>query len=111
MVDDNEDASEMLALSLSTRGFATQMAHDAMTALRVAADFMPDTVVLDIGLPVMDGYELAQEIRKIPGLERVLLVAVTGYGQESDRRKSEAAGIDHHFVKPVDVKTLLSVLS
>ena len=78
----------MLAEALSGKGYDTRVAHDAPTALRVAAEFSPDVAFLDIGLPVMDGYELAAHLRELPGLADVRLIAVTGYGQESDRRRS-----------------------
>lgn len=110
VVDDNEDGAEMLAMVLESRGHVTQVAHDAPSALRLAEHFAPQVAFLDIGLPVMDGYELAGRMRQIPGLERVRLIALTGYGQESDRRKSSAAGFDHHLVKPVDLEALDAVV-
>ncbi len=110
IVDDNEDAAEMLSEILSARGYQTQTAHDAPAALRVAAEFMPQVAFLDIGLPVMDGYELAGRLRDLPGLSDVRLVAVTGYGQQSDREKAEAAGFHRHLVKPVDVDALEGAL-
>jgi CheY-like chemotaxis protein len=92
----------MLAGALQNKGFETQVAHDAPAALRLAQTFIPDVAFIDIGLPVMDGYELAERLRQIPGLERMRLVALTGYGQESDRVRSRAAGFQEHLVKPVD---------
>ncbi len=106
VVDDSEDAALMLSAVLTARGFQTQVAHDAPNALRIAAEFLPTVALLDLGLPVMDGYELATRLRKLPGLEGIRLVAVTGYGQEADFKKSGAAGFDHHLVKPVDVATI-----
>ena len=106
VVDDNEDAAEMLVDALTRKGYETRVAYDAPTALRVAAAFSPDIAFLDIGLPVMDGYELASHLRKIPGLSGLRLIAVTGYGQESDYRKTREAGFDHHLVKPVDVAAI-----
>ncbi len=85
-------------------------AHDAPTALRVAAEFLPDVAVVDIGLPVMDGYELAAHLRDIPGLAGLRLIALTGYSQESDRRKSREAGFHHHLVKPIDIDALEDVM-
>ena len=82
----------MLAEALAAKGYETRVAHDAPAALRVAADFAPDVAFLDIGLPVMDGYELAARLRELPGLAGIRLIAVTGYGQESDRQKTRAAG-------------------
>lgn len=106
VVDDNEDAAEMLSDALTRKGYETRVAYDAPTALRVAAAFAPDVAFLDIGLPVMDGYELATHLRKIPGLSGLRLIAVTGYGQESDYQKTREAGFHHHLVKPVDVAAI-----
>ena len=106
VVDDNSDAAEMLADALALRGHEPRIAHDGPTALRVAEEFKPAIAVLDIGLPVMDGYELAERLRRIQGLEDVKLIAVTGYGQEADRQQSRSAGFAHHFVKPVDFEAL-----
>jgi CheY-like chemotaxis protein len=102
VVDDNADGAEMLAWALENKGHQTQVAHDAPAALRLAEAFGPELAFIDIGLPVMDGYELAERLRQLPGLQEVRLVALTGYGQESDRAKSRAAGFHHHLVKPVD---------
>ena len=110
VVDDNEDAAEMLAEALNAKGHVTRVAHDAPDALEVAAGFIPELAFLDIGLPVMDGYELAARLRELPGLSGIRLIAVTGYGQESDRRKSEAAGFQDHLVKPVDLDAVDLVL-
>jgi PAS domain S-box-containing protein len=110
IVDDNEDAAEMLAETLRVTGHDTRVAHDAPAALRLAASFRPDVALLDIGLPVMDGYELARRLRELEGLAGIRLVAVTGYGQESDRQKSAAAGFHHHLVKPVDLDAVQAVL-
>ena len=111
VVDDSVDGAEMLAAALSAKGYDTRVAHDAPVALRIAAEFRPDVALLDIGLPVMDGYELAARLRELPDLNGVKLIALTGYGQESDRRKSQEAGFDHHLVKPVDLLILQSVLA
>ena len=111
VVDDNVDSAEMLAAALSAKGYDTRVAHDAPVALHVAAAFRPAVALLDIGLPVMDGYELATHLRDIPGLNGMKLIALTGYGQESDRQKSREAGFHHHLVKPVDLVILESVLA
>jgi PAS domain S-box-containing protein len=111
VVDDNEDSAEMLAEALKARGYQTQVTLDAPAALLVAPQFRPDMAFLDIGLPVMDGYELARRLRKLPGLEGIRLVALTGYGQESDRRRTRAAGFHHHLVKPVDLKVVEAVVA
>jgi PAS domain S-box-containing protein len=111
VVDDNEDGSMMLAAALAHKGHDTRVAHDAPTALRVAAEFLPDIAVVDIGLPVMDGYELAAHLRGLPGLAGLRLIALTGYSQESDRRKSREAGFRRHLVKPVDLDALEDALT
>jgi signal transduction histidine kinase/DNA-binding response OmpR family regulator len=106
VVDDNEDAAEVLATGLELLGHRTRVAHDGPAALRVTADFKPDLALLDIGLPVMDGYELARRLRQDPSLAHIRLVAVTGYGQDSDRRRSKEAGFDAHLVKPIQLPEL-----
>ncbi len=111
VVDDNEDGAEMLAEVLMRRGYDTRVAFDAPTALRVAAEFSPDIAFLDIGLPVMDGYELASHLRDLPGLKALRLIAVTGYGQQSDREKAREAGFHHHLVKPVDIDAVEAVVA
>lgn len=106
VVDDNIDAADILTLSLEMQGFSARAAYDAPTALKVAAEFLPQIAVVDIGLPVMDGYELATHLRAVPGLADLRLIALTGYGQESDYEKSRDAGFQHHLVKPVDLDAL-----
>ena len=110
IVDDNEDAADMLSDVLRVRGHQTQTAHDGPDALRVAAEFRPDVAFLDIGLPVMDGYELAGRLRELPGLSDLRIIAVTGYGQQADRERANAAGFERHLVKPVDVDDLEAAL-
>jgi signal transduction histidine kinase/ActR/RegA family two-component response regulator len=104
VVDDNEDAAETLADALAAAGHTTAVAPDGPAALRAALEFRPHVALLDIGLPVMDGFELARHFRS-DGVHRARtrLVAVTGYGQEHDRQRSAAAGFDDHLVKPVDI--------
>ena len=111
IVDDNEDAAEMLSETLRMKGHDTRIAHDAPAALQLAEGFNPEFAFLDIGLPVMDGYELAGRLTKLPGLGGIQLIAVTGYGQESDRQKSRAAGFHHHLVKPVDLDAVASIVN
>ena len=110
VVDDYRDGADMLAEALMGRGYDTRVAHDALTALRVAAEFLPDYALLDIGLPDMDGYELASQLREIPGLASLQLVALTGYGQESDRRRALDAGFHHYMVKPVNIDDIEGML-
>jgi PAS domain S-box-containing protein len=107
VVDDNQDAARLMSAMLSHRGYATCVALDGPSALGVARDFKPDIALLDIGLPGMDGYELAGRLREIPGLADLRLIAVTGYGQESDRQRTAAAGFATHLVKPIDLMELL----
>jgi signal transduction histidine kinase len=106
IVDDNEDAAVLLAEALSTGGHITATASDGPSALHAAVQFKPHVALLDIGLPVMDGFELARQLRALPEMNQTWLVAVTGYGQEHDRRASAAAGFDAHLVKPVDIEHL-----
>ncbi len=103
VVDDNRDAADMLSESLRSLGHTTRTAHDGPSALTIAKEFIPEVALLDIGLPLMDGYELAQLLRADGALRRLRLVALTGYGQERDRERSMAAGFDAHEVKPVPV--------
>jgi CheY-like chemotaxis protein len=110
MVDDNENAATLLAEARVQAGHRTVVAHDGPAALHSAARFHPDVALLDIGLPVMDGFELARNIRTAPDLKAIRLVAVTGYGQEHDRRRSEAALFDAHLVKPVDVQQVSDLI-
>lgn len=102
VVDDNVDAAESLAMLLELRGNETRLAHTGPDALAAAAAFHPQVVFLDIGLPGLDGYEVAQRLRAIPARPRPLLVAVTGWGSSDDRQRARAAGFDLHLVKPVD---------
>jgi CheY-like chemotaxis protein/two-component sensor histidine kinase len=106
IVDDNIDAAELLAASLEALGHTTRVAHDGPSALRAAEEFDPEVALLDIGLPVMDGYELARRLR-VDGLR---LVALTGYGQDTDRERSSQAGFDEHLVKPVEIAKLSDVI-
>ena len=111
VVDDNVDSAESLAMLLQTVGHEVRTAHDGPTGLTAALGFRPDAVLLDIGLPKMDGYEVARRMRLAPELAITPLLALTGYGQESDREKSLEAGFDHHLVKPVDFEKLLGILA
>jgi CheY-like chemotaxis protein len=110
VVDDNEDAADMLVEALGSKGYPTRRAHDGPAAIRVCREFKPHVALLDIGLPVMDGYELAGRLRQLPGMNVLRLYAVTGYAQQSDRERSRAAGFDRHFVKPLDVDEIDRVL-
>jgi two-component system CheB/CheR fusion protein len=110
VVDDNASAADGLAVLLRLGGYEVHLAHDGRSALEVARAFRPDVVLLDIGLPELDGYEVAHRLRQQPATRDVLLVAVTGYGQVDDVERARAAGFDHHFTKPVDYAVLRQVL-
>jgi len=114
LVDDNVDATEMLALALGTPDRTVVIAHDGPAALDAVASFDPEALIIDIGLPIMDGYELARRVREretgLPGSPRARLIALTGYGQDSDRQRSASAGIDVHLVKPVSLDVLKAAL-
>jgi PAS domain S-box-containing protein len=110
IVDDNRDGATSLALLLTVNGHETDTAHDGLEAIEVAERFRPDTVLLDIGLPKLNGYEVCRRIREQPWAKDVLLVAVTGWGQEEDRYRSKEAGFNTHIVKPVDTDALVKIL-
>ena len=111
VVDDVVDIAKMSAVFLRACGHDTRMAHSGEAALEAALDFQPHVVLLDIGLPEMDGYEVARRFRQHPQLKDMGLMAVTGYGQDSDRQRSREAGFDEHLVKPVEPDHLLQVLA
>jgi len=111
LVDDNVDAAETLAQLLELTGYEVMQAYDGATALARAAQFLPEIVLLDIGLPDMDGYEVAQALRLMDGLASVTLVALTGWGSEQDRLRSSEAGFDLHLTKPVDFMALKAALA
>jgi two-component system CheB/CheR fusion protein len=110
VVDDNKDAAESMSMLLELWGHDVICAYDGHTALEAAAKYHPEAVFLDIGLPGMDGYEIAERLRELPESGRTILVAITGYGQDEDRRRSREAGFDHHLVKPVAPETLHRLL-
>jgi PAS domain S-box-containing protein len=110
IVDDNVDTARGLARLLMLLGHETQVAYDGPSAPAAVEEFQPDTVLLDIGLPGMDGYEVARKLRALPRGQNLLLVAVTGYGQETDRRRARETGFDHHLTKPIDFKTVVSLI-
>jgi PAS domain S-box-containing protein len=110
VVDDNVDAANMIAMMLQHFGHQTETVYSAQSALEMAVKYHPDFVVLDIGLPGMDGYEVARRLRRIPELKDTRLIAATGYGQEADRQRSEEAGFDYHLVKPIDPQILQTAL-
>ena len=105
------DAAELLELTVSQMGHVTKVAHDGATAISIATQFAPDVVFLDIGLPVMNGYTVVRAMREMPQLTNVYIVAVTGWGQEEDRRKARDAGFNSHFTKPLSPTVLQDLLS
>jgi signal transduction histidine kinase/ActR/RegA family two-component response regulator len=110
IVDDNVDAATALELLLQASGHLVRVTHTGPTGLAAALEFRPDVVLLDIGLPELDGWNVAKRIRQQPILDDIVLVAITGYGQNPDRQRSQKAGFDHHLVKPVDFATLRQLL-
>ncbi|MGH7225309.1 MAG: hybrid sensor histidine kinase/response regulator, partial [Gemmataceae bacterium] len=110
IVDDNKDSAESLALLMQLLGHDVRTAHDGETGLETARQFSPDIVVFDIGLPRLSGLEVARRLRQDLGLRDTLLIAMTGYGQEEDRRRSQGAGFNAHLVKPVDFGELQALL-
>jgi PAS domain S-box-containing protein len=111
VVDDNRDAAASLGMMLSLLGHDIRTAHDGLEAVELAEAFHPDVVLLDIGLPRLNGYDACQRIREQPGGQDIFMVAVTGWGQAEDRRRSQEAGFDQHLVKPVDPAELQRMLS
>jgi len=111
VVDDNRDVNESLALLLESEGHQVLTAYDGISALETARIKRPDIILLDIGLPGMDGYAVAQAVRQNHELERTMLIALTGYGQLDDRKKSSASGFDEHLVKPIDIEKLRKLLA
>jgi signal transduction histidine kinase/ActR/RegA family two-component response regulator len=111
IVDDNIDAAATLSLLLQLGGHTTAVAHDGLGALRAAAEFKPDIVLLDLGLPDIDGYEVARAIRRMPDLGAAVLVAVTGWGASEERLRTKQAGFDEHLTKPVDISMIELLLT
>jgi CheY-like chemotaxis protein len=111
IVDDSEDGAESLAILLQLGGHETHVAHDGVEALEVAEKVRPDVVLLDIGLPRLNGYEVCHRLRQEPWARNLAVVALTGWGQDEDRHRSREAGFDAHLVKPVDHDALLKLLA
>ncbi len=110
VVDDNVDAADSLGAMLSAWGYDVTVAHDGPAALAAMQDTLPDIALLDIGMPAMDGYELAAHLRFQPGCEQLPIVAITGSGGPEDVRRSRAKGFSAHLVKPVSAASLLTLL-
>ena len=111
IVDDHEDTAELLSLLLAGKGHETQVALDGTAALMAASAFQPHIGFLDLSLPGMSGYELAQQLRVMPDLARIRLVAVTGHGSDAHRARARAAGFNDHMVKPVNLDAVEAVLA
>jgi CheY-like chemotaxis protein len=111
VVDDNVDVVETTTMLLSLSGHQVRSAKDGLQALHVATEFRPDVVLLDIGLPLMDGYEVARRLRQTPQTAGALLIALTGYGQQGDRQRGKDAGFDGHMLKPVDPHALARMIA
>jgi CheY-like chemotaxis protein len=110
VVEDDADTADSLAMLLRLDGHDVRLARNGPAALALAGTYKPDMVLLDIGLPGMDGYEVANRLKALEGGEVLFIIAITGYGQASDRRRSVEAGIDLHLLKPADTNVLLRVL-
>jgi CheY-like chemotaxis protein len=110
IVDDNKDSADSLAMLLEITGNKTYMAHDGVEAVEAIEKHRPEVVLLDIGLPKLDGHEVCRRVREQPWGKDIVVIALTGWGQEDDRRKSEEAGFNGHLVKPVDYDKLLQLL-
>jgi DNA-binding response OmpR family regulator len=111
IADDNEDAAGMLGTYLKMMGCEIAVAHDGRAALELARRFEPDVAVLDLGMPRLNGLDCARAIRREPWGRSVTLVALTGWGQEDDRKRSKEAGFDHHFVKPVNPELVAKLVA
>ena len=110
VVDDNRDSAETLTMLLELMGNEMSVAYDGEQALAIANETKPDVVLLDIGLPKMNGYDVARQIRQQPWGRNPVLVAITGWGQTEDKDLSRESGFDHHLVKPVDHDLLLKLI-
>jgi CheY-like chemotaxis protein len=111
VVDDNEDSAASMGMLLNFLGTDVQVAHDGPTALAIIESYRPDVVLLDIGMPGMDGFEVARQVRQRVDFNNIMLIALTGWGQTEDRNRTRAAGFDHHLVKPADITALQSLLT
>ena len=110
VIDDNRDVGESLVALLELDGHDARAAHDGETGLELAGELRPDVILLDIGLPGKDGYQIAREIRSLPWGSSVLLIAATGWGEGKDKARAREAGFDFHLTKPVDLDVLARIL-
>jgi len=111
IVDDNVDLAMTLGMLVRASGHEIRIVHDGMAVLEAALNHRPHVVLLDIGLPGLNGFEVAKQLRQQPEFQKALLVAMTGYGQESDRQRSHEAGFDHHLVKPANFGQVLQIFA
>jgi CheY-like chemotaxis protein len=111
LVDDSVDAAEAMSMLLETLGHEVRVMHDGPSALAMVDDFAPEVVILDIGLPGMNGFDVAREMRTRATTKTALLIALTGYGADSDRQQALDAGFDHHLVKPVSFTAIEAVMA
>jgi two-component system, sensor histidine kinase len=111
LADDNADFANSMALLLRAKGHEVRVTHNGADALKEAGNFLPQFAFLDIGMPILNGYELAENLRRAPETADVVLTAITGWGQETDRRRAERAGFHHHLVKPVDINALEGIIA
>ena len=110
VVDDSEACAKTMMWTMESLGHTAQIALDGYTAIETAKNFLPNVVLLDIGLPGMNGYEICQAMRKLPALKNSIFIAQTGWGQKEHRERTKEAGFDYHLVKPVDIKALTNIL-
>lgn len=110
MVDDNIDAAESLGLVLELSGHITSTAHNGTNGITIAEEFRPDVILLDIGLPDINGYEVARRIREKTWGKKIMLIAATGWGQDKDKALAREAGFDNHLTKPIDYQALNQLL-
>lgn len=111
VVDDNQDTAQSMGELLEILGHQTKVAFDGPKAVELAIAFKPDLVLLDIGLPMVDGYEVARRMRLVESLQDATLIALTGYGRDEDREKARESGFDKHFTKPIDLNDLQKLLA
>jgi CheY-like chemotaxis protein len=110
IVEDEADLAQLLVESVTANGHQVAVAHDAASALAISEDFQPTVILLDIGLPGVDGYAVAERVRSLPGMSNVRIVAVTGLEKPTAKRRSRVAGFDRHLVKPVNLEDLERIL-
>jgi CheY-like chemotaxis protein len=111
VADDDQDSAESLAMLLQMMGHEVRSALNGLEAVNLAADFRPDLIVLDIGMPGLDGYEVCRQIRQQPWAHRVVIAALTGWTRDEDRDRSQQAGFNHYLVKPVDPQALTDLVA